>query len=261
MDHGETSLLGDIARRGYTLIDVPAGLSALTRRGLDVASTLFRLSKSIKAACRADEERFSCGWREPPKGENPSEVWHVQIGEPDGFWPAELRQERSVVCELLDGAVRHVAPVLDDVARHYAGRGPADLASSLHRGESTLRLLKYEASEAMVRFPPHLDYGIATLFIGATNPGLELREPDGSWSASAALPERWLLCAGEMLNVLTGNKVPPVWHRVNGVPAVRYSLAVFVHPEPTYLLTHGLNGELAAGNYFAERVRQLRQST
>src|SRR5262249_45234420 len=107
---------------------------------------------------------------------------------------------------------------------------------------------------------PHLDYGIATLFIGATNPGLEVREPDGSWSLSEASPEKWLLCAGEMLNVLTGNIVPPVWHRVREVPTRRYSLAIFVHPEPHFVLRSDSDGELTAGNYFAERIRQLRAS-
>lgn len=90
----------------------------------------------------------------------------------------------------------------------------------------------------------HLDFSLVTLTLQDDVGGLELRRPDGRWSAVPSRPATWLVNVGELLQYASGNRLVATPHRVVNPSLVRTrcSLPVFVNPSLATVLRRPAHG-------------------
>lgn len=68
----------------------------------------------------------------------------------------------------------------------------------------------------------------------ATAPGLEIQTKDGTFVAPDIAPGELLCMPGDIMRLVTGGRIPPLFHRVrrSGTPVERLSLMYFASPDP-----------------------------
>jgi len=112
-----------------------------------------------------------------------------------------------------------------------------DLKTAFREGNSTLRLLHYPAPEveassdgelrlAAVR---HTDAAGVSLLWQA-GPGLQVEGLDGVWRDVPQLPGSISVHLGDVLEMMTGGRVPPTPHRVVDHGGERHSIGFFLEP-------------------------------
>ena len=162
------------------------------------------------------------------------EFWHVgREADLANSWPQEIPQFQSAMSALYGQ--------LEQCAAHLLRACEAEAA----RGKSILRVLHYpplaeSPSTKGLRAAPHEDINLITLLCGATGPGLELLQTDGSWLAVDTLPEQIVVDTGDMLQALTNGIFRSTTHRVvnsDNACTRRFALPFFMHPRPTFDLT------------------------
>jgi isopenicillin N synthase-like dioxygenase len=153
----------------------------------------------------------------------------------------------------------------------HLGLAPDFFAGPVTDGNSILRLLHYPpvtgATDA-IRAGAHEDINVITLLLGAEEAGLQLLTRDGEWHDIAAPPGSLVCNIGDMLQRLTGGRLPSTTHRVvnpaperSGVP--RYSTPFFLHFRPDYLIETMPGGPLAfppitADEFLRERLHEIK---
>jgi isopenicillin N synthase-like dioxygenase len=146
---------------------------------------------------------------------------------------------------MIDAAIAAASPVLGEAVEH-AGDSSDALLESLANGDSVLRLLRYPPERAELRFVPHTDLGLASVYAAETHPSLEILDPERGFCPAGLAPDRWLLAAGEMLARKTA--IPALTHRVGAVPIERFAVIVFLHPHADYVVGRSTSGHaLTAG--------------
>ena len=209
------------------------------------------------------------------------EFWHVGRGLPAGhrfaatmpanLWPDEVPDFQPAVGALftaLDTAGRRM---LRAIAIHL-GLAADFFDEPVMEGNSILRLLHYppvaNVEAGAIRAGAHEDINVITLLLGAEEAGLQLLAPDGEWHDVSA-PEGSLVCnIGDMLQRLTGGRLPSTSHRVvNPAPEraayPRYSTPFFLHFRPDYLIETIPGGPMmappiTADAYLHERLREIK---
>jgi isopenicillin N synthase-like dioxygenase len=221
--------------------------------------------EAAKGAERADLKEFWHVGRDLPAGHRfagnmPANVWPVEVPE---FEPAV-----SALFAALDACGKRM---LRAIAVHL-GLAQDFFDEPVAEGNSILRLLHYppvhNATAGAIRAGAHEDINVITLLLGAEEAGLQLLGKDGDWHDIAA-PEGSLVCnIGDMLQRLTGGRLPSTTHRVvNPVPAraafPRYSTPFFLHFRPDYLIETMKGGPIdlppiTADAYLHERLREIK---
>lgn len=112
------------------------------------------------------------------------------------------------------------------------------LESDTRRGPHMLRALHYPHAGAALRFPEHRDFGMISLHVAQTGPGLE-GIIDGSWCPVIIPSDSMVVIAGTAL-MQYRPAIRPFSHRVVG--GKRTSAVFFVEPRADVILP---NGELA----------------
>ncbi|BFM07950.1 2OG-Fe(II) oxygenase family protein [Halioxenophilus aromaticivorans] len=114
------------------------------------------------------------------------------------------------------------------------------------------------------RAHPHTDIGALTLLWGDSAPGgLEVAINGGKDWVPVQIPEDcWLLQAGDLLNLWSGNTIPANPHRVANPPReqaihARRSIIFFHYPDPSVLITPP-NGDQSKAVLTADHI-QFRQ--
>ena len=246
--------LPDAAKDAY-VIPGGGGQRGLTAFGIEAA----------KGADRADLKEFWHVGRDLPPGHRFAATM------PANTWPAEIPAFQPAVSALfaaLDAAGRRM---LRAIAVHL------DLATDFFdepvaEGNSILRLLHYppvkNAAAGAIRAGAHEDINVITLLLGAEEAGLQLLGRNGEWHDIAA-PEGSLVCnIGDMLQRLTGGRLPSTTHRViNPTPEragfARYSTPFFLHFRPDYVIETMPGGPfdappITADAYLHERLREIK---
>lgn len=223
----------------------PPALAHRAAESLAIARAVFDLPEATKASCASPDTNYQVGWRRSTVASgNELEVWHLDCVDRAQVWPDAMAAEREALTQLLLGTRALAGRWLSD---RLAGRWPVEgLAASLADGPFVLRLLRYRAADAAVRFASHTDGAIGTLFIGDSAPGLEFHVAGRGWVPVRPTPRRWVLAAGEMLSFLTRGRIQSVRHRVGNVPDDRWAAAIFLHPCPEFRL----RPEQTAGAFF-----------
>lgn len=90
---------------------------------------------------------------------------------------------------------------------------------------------------------PHLDFSLLTLTVQDGVGGLQVQGSDGVWTHVEPVPGAWLVHGGELLQYVTGNRVPATPHRVvnPSVQRTRYSIPYFLSPSLDVTLRPALN--------------------
>ena len=177
------------------------------------------------------------------------EFWHVgRDGVPElsaNQFPDEVPGFANVALDLFSALDELALTLLDAIARGLSL--PADwFTSRVIGGNNVLRLIHYppvgpDIPAGAVRAAAHEDINLITLLPVASEPGLEIRTHEGGWVAVSPPPGTIVLDTGDMMQLVTGGRMPATTHRVVNPPfsradRPRYSMPFFVHPRPTVRL-------------------------
>ena len=110
------------------------------------------------------------------------------------------------------------------------------------KGNSLLRLLHYPPvsdPSNIYRARAHADINLITLLVGAEESGLEVKNSDGNWVPIEAKSKSIVCNIGDMMQLVTRQKLKSTPHRVvdhNASGSSRSSMPFFRHPAPTIML-------------------------
>ncbi len=147
----------------------------------------------------------------------------------------------------------------------------------VRHGNSILRPIHYPAmtgkeEPGAVRSGAHEDINLITLLIGASSPGLEVKNKRGDWVSIVTEPHEIVVNVGDMPQRLTNHRLKSTTHRVvNPPPAAknptRYSIPFFLHPVsdmslaalPSCMKAGETPREppILAGDYLEQRLREI----
>ncbi len=274
------------ARTGFAVVSDHGIADAIIDRALAETKALFALPDAEKRQLVVEGGRGQRGMTpfgvEVAKGAARSdlkEFWHVGRDLPPGHpnagtmppnvWPPQLPGFRSAVSALFAALDAAGARMLRAIAVHL-GQSPDFFVDPVRDGNSILRLLHYPPvapGADAIRAGAHEDINVITLLLGAEEAGLQLLDRDGVWRDIAA-PAGSLVCnIGDMLQRLTGGRLPSTTHRVvnpaperAGVP--RYSTPFFLHFRPDYRIETMPGGkaqwpDITADAFLHERLREI----
>lgn len=268
------------ARTGFAIVSEHGIPDTLISRATAASKALFALPDNAKQAY-VTGHGFQRGYtpfgREIARdGPAPDlkEFWHIgregAPGLPANIWPLEWPLFRPVMLELfeaLDGVGRRL---LRAIAVHL-GQAPDFFEDAVRNGNSVLRLLHYPPLKGQtgpaIRAAAHEDINVITLLLGAEEAGLQLLSRSGEWLDIDA-PAGTLVCnIGDMLQRLTGGRLPSTTHRVVNPPPerqdrARWSMPFFLHFRPDYLIETMAGGPqhwppVTAAAYLDERLREI----
>ncbi|MFZ5475988.1 MAG: isopenicillin N synthase family dioxygenase [Myxococcota bacterium] len=198
------------------------------------------------------------------------EFWHVGRVEsggdvPPNRHPVEVPEFGVVFDELFARMEGFANTLLEGVALHL-GQPPAYFREMVAGGNSVLRVIHYPelgggVPGGAVRAAAHEDINLLTVLPVSTRPGLELLTRDGRWMAVDVPPDVMVCDTGDMMQLLTGGRLPATTHRVvnpGGPDGGRLSMPFFLHPHPDWMLTP-MNGAapVRTKEFLAERLRAI----
>ncbi|WP_372914970.1 isopenicillin N synthase family dioxygenase [Sandarakinorhabdus sp.] len=250
--------LPDDVKRAY-VVSGGGGQRGLTPFGVEAA----------KGHAKADLKEFWHVGRELPAGHAYADVM------PANLWPSEIPDFRAALSALYDALDQAGAKLLRAIAVHL-GREADFFEGPVREGNSILRLLHYppvppetaKENIGAIRAGAHEDINVITLLLGAEEAGLQLLGKDGEWRTIDAPPGSLVCNVGDMLQRLTGHRLPSTSHRVvNPAPermgVARYSTPFFLHFRPDFLITALPGGPqeeppITANDYLLERLRDIK---
>jgi len=166
-------------------------------------------------------------------------VWTDGLTRPANAWP-DLPGFEAVVQRYFDqllmvGRRLHAAFALD------LGLDEDFFDDKIDRPMATLRLLHYpgpraDAPPGQIGAGAHTDYGNVTLLATDGVAGLQVRRRDGGWIDVPALPGAFVCNIGDCLMRWTNDIYQSTPHRVLKPAAERYSIAMFLDPNPDALV-------------------------
>lgn len=236
----------------FLLSDVlPAGV---TERFYAAARDVFDLPEYEKLACL---RRGMSGGYTPPgiegvRGKEPDRrrrFWDTVASEHGGS-----RYPDSGVGRAYRDAAEALYAACDAAARPFFRARYPDIAPLLDGGRHLLRTSAYEperAGESL--FPTHVDFGLATFYVGGTSLGLQGRI-DGDWIDLVAGPGDLLVGLGTTLR-LYDPAVAPLRHRVVGTGVARISAVFFTEPRGDVTLPNGVR----AADHLHRLVSEIRR--
>lgn len=251
-------------RTGFAVVADHGIADSIIANALASMKAFFALPEAIKresfVAGGGGQRGFTPFGIETAKGaadHDLKEFWHVarDLPEPHPYatimapniWPAAIPAFKPAQQALFHALDRAGLRILRAIAAHL-GLDPAFFENPVRDGNSILRLLHYppvlpEVSQeaGSIRAGAHEDINVITLLLGAEEAGLQLLSREGEW-LNVDAPAGTLVCnIGDMLERLTGGKLPSTTHRVvNPAPErchlPRYSTPYFLHFRPDYLI-------------------------
>jgi isopenicillin N synthase-like dioxygenase len=129
--------------------------------------------------------------------------------------------------------------------------------------EILLRVIHYppikgNEEDGAIRAAAHEDINLITLLCSATSSGLEVKDLNGNWHTVPCDPGSIAINAGDMLQMASKGYYKSTTHRVvnpigpdSKLP--RYSMPLFLHPNPDVLLSDGITG----GQYLKQRLQEI----
>jgi isopenicillin N synthase-like dioxygenase len=292
-----------IATLGEALADT--GFVAVTGHGVSRAmiddayaraQAFFALPSSTKAAYEIAAKKGQRGFTgfgkehaKDARAPDLKEFW--QVGRPDvaddhpvhakygpNFWPDKDTPGFSSAMTKLYTGLDALGRQLLVAAAEYLGDDAAWYASAVDAGDTILRVIHYppvadDAPAESIRAGAHEDINFITLLVGATEPGLELLQKDGTWLPILAQHDEIVVDAGDMMQNVTNGIYKSTTHRVvrpksekRGSP--RFSMPCFIHPRgdidlsPRAVCVQKTGGKAlypntTAGAYLAQRLAEI----
>ena len=275
------------SRTGFAVVGDHGIDDALIERALAATKAFFALPEPVKRRYRIEGQGGARGLTpfgiETAKDAQVSdlkEFWHVGRELPpghryravmqDNVWPDEVPEFHDAVLALYDALDAAGRRVLRAIAVHL-DLSPEFFEDPVRDGNSVLRLLHYppvSQDAPGIRAGAHEDINVITLLLGAEEAGLQLFDRQGQWRDIDA-PAGTLVCnIGDMLDRLTGGRLPSTTHRVvNPAPErrgmARYSTPYFLHFRPDYLIETLPGAEqplppITAHDFLLQRLREIK---
>ncbi len=153
-------------------------------------------------------------------------------------WPAAL-PEMPALCEAYVDVMRALALRLMQLMALSLDL-PEDFFDHTHEHPMvTLRMLRYpphpaDADASTFGAGAHTDWGAITILAQDAHGGLEVRMPDGSWTAATPLSGSFVVNLGDMIPRWTNGRYHSNPHRVRNTQsngAARYSIPFFYNPD------------------------------
>lgn len=182
------------------------------------------------------------------------EFWHVGLEtgpEPrhpslyPNCWPDEVPEFRAATLALYDELRQLGERVLQALAL-YLGEDQTYFADKVRYGNSILRPIHYPPVlgryGSSIRSGQHEDINLITLLVGASEPGLQILRPDGTWLPVTTNGDAIAVNIGDMLQRLSNHVLPSTTHRVvnpdgDAARHSRYSIPFFLHPNPDFVIS------------------------
>jgi len=167
-------------------------------------------------------------------------IWTDARTRPDNVWPP-LPGFRETLQRYFD-AVLAVGTRLHRAFAFDLGLPEDFFADKVDRPLATLRLLHYPVPaqvvpEGQIGAGAHTDYGNVTLLATDGVAGLQVRRRDGTWIDAPAVPGAFICNIGDCLMRWTDDVYVSTPHRVLKPAAERYSIAMFIDPNPEALVS------------------------
>ncbi|MCO4744981.1 MAG: isopenicillin N synthase family oxygenase [Proteobacteria bacterium] len=247
-----------------------------------VAEQTFALPHASKASCEDSAGGRQRGYTsfgvEHAKDQavpDLKEFWHIGRQLPDDHpltlsgdipanrFPDDQPDFGPTFLALFDALEGFANGLLEAVGEHLDL--PEDFFRNFVRdGNSVLRVIHYpdmgpDAPPEAVRAAQHEDINLMTVLPASTRPGLELLTRDGEWMAVQTPPDVMVCDTGDMMQLLTGGRLPATTHRVVNPPdsdGGRYSMPFFLHPHPDQILKpmQGDEPGITTREYLHERL-------
>lgn len=191
---------------------------------------------------------------------------HISGEIPPNVFPSEVPGFADAMMELFNTLERFALRLLDAVGEHL-DLPPAFFRDMVRDGNSVHRIINYPdmgetVPEGAVRAAAHEDINLMTVLPASTRPGLQIMTPDGEWLDVMTPPDVMICDTGDMMNLVTADKLPATTHRVINPEASdggRMSMPFFVHPHPEALLEPirpDYAEPIRTRDFFAERQRE-----
>ena len=193
-------------------------------------------------------------------------IWTDGTTRPGNAWPDlpgfQVVVQRTFDAQLEVGRRLHSAFALD------LGLEEDFFADKIDRPLATLRLLHYpvpaaDAPAGQIGAGTHTDYGNVTLLATDGVAGLQVRRRDGTWVDAPALAGAFICNIGDCLMRWTNDIYVSTPHRVLKPVAERYSIAMFVDPNPDAVVSaipscvaageSPRHAPISAGDYLRQR--------
>jgi isopenicillin N synthase-like dioxygenase len=252
---------------GFVIVESPSSVTQFVEASFREASSYFRLSPTEKLR---DRLPYDSGYR-PLRGEYSSSPEHPdevesftvshRIGVPiDAELSGPGRRLHKTMLGLFDAIEPLVEAITIVVAERFGVQDAAKLRGGLHLS-SILQLNFSRPAETAAEFINDLhEDGCLLTVTSVTAPGLEIQTREGSFVPMLPSPGHLLVMSSEILYLLTGGTVRPVYHRVRPATAFteRMSVLFFADLHPT-LCAPWVSNETNAAIDIGERV--LKNST
>lgn len=191
---------------------------------------------------------------------------HLAGDVPPNRFPAELPEFEAVFTAYYAQIEAFADRLLSALALHL-GEDEGYFGRLTRDGNSVLRIIHYpdvpDAVPGAVRAAAHEDINLLTVLPVSTQPGLEVMTRDGRWLAVCPPPNVMVCDTGDMMALLTGNRVPATTHRVVNPPRAdggRLSMPFFLHPHPDAMLVPRVPGfadGVRTRDFFHARLREI----
>lgn len=190
---------------------------------------------------------------------DPKEFFHFYNS---GICPSHLRDETSALFQSLEEIAKRLLSFLDHAILEEGVTPPLpSLLQMLQDSPAVvLRIAHYPPvpSKSYDLAASHEDINILTLLPPATEPGLEIESPSGDWIPVSPQSGVITVLAGEMLALVTDNRIKASTHRViSPQPRLqsrgRLSFNFFVNPTGTTMLTP----KQSAAEILAKRLNEI----
>ncbi|MCL1079131.1 isopenicillin N synthase family oxygenase [Parashewanella spongiae] len=208
---------------------------------------------------------FPASVSETAKGNSVKDIKEYYHYYPWGQIPKSLEENivkyyqlaNSFASELLCWIEEH-SPA--EVAAHYS----IALSEMIKDSDSTLlRILHYppmtgNEESGAIRAAAHEDINLITVLPAANEPGLQVKDKDGTWLDVPSDFGNIIINIGDMLQETTNGYFPSTSHRVINPEGMdktkaRISLPLFLHPKPDVVLSE----RYTAHEYLQERLKEL----
>lgn len=209
---------------------------------------------------------FPITMAETAKGHSVRDIKEYYHYYPWGRCPDGLKQQLD---DYYAEAVSLASTLLGWVENHTppnVSSGFSEPLSNMIQGSEQilLRVLHYpplpdDVEPGAIRASAHEDINLLTILPAANEPGLQVKQRDGSWLDVPCDFGNLIINVGDMLQEASGTYFPSTTHRVinpegSNARKSRISLPLFLHPRPDVQLSD----RYTAGAYLTERLNELR---
>lgn len=291
---GDPARRADFVRRlglgleelGFVCVSDPGIDEELLARAYDVARETFALPVDAKLRCeRADVGRqrgytpYGLERAKDRETADLKEFWHIGRNLPaddplvvSGDIPANASPDEvpafRTTFDALFANMETFSDQLLEAVGLYLGLDDGTFATMTADGSTVLRVIHYppvpeDRPVDAVRAAEHEDINLMTVLPVSTASGLQILTREGEWLAVETPPGTVIVDTGDMMALLTGNRMKATTHRVvnpedpSEARKARYSMPFFIHPHPDYVMTPFAGGEPGptSRDFLMERLR------